>query len=113
MKLNSEPRRSKTAADFAAIAVAPILIFLMISSLANFLTLMFYHGDFPARVSWIVMMYTLGAVAIARVAIEQDRAYSLGYAVILGIVAFIAMLRFLDSPIFVILILLKIGRAHV
>ena len=81
----------------------------MISSLANFLTLMFYHGDFPARVSWIVMMYTLGAVAIARVAIEQDRAYSLGYAVILGIVAFIAMLRFLDSPIFVILILLTIG----
>ena len=49
------------------------------------------------------------AVAIARVAIEQDRAYSLGYAVILGIVAFIAMLRFLDSPIFVILILLTIG----
>ena len=54
-------------------------------------------------------MYTLGAVAIARVAIEQDRSYSLGYAVVLGLVAFIAMLRFLDSTLFIIFILAMIG----
>ncbi len=96
-------------ADYAAIAVAPILIFLMISSLANFLTLIFYRGNFDARVSWIVMMYVLGAVAIARVAIEQNRSHSLGYAAVLGAVALIAMLRFIDSPIFVFLILGTVG----
>lgn len=86
-------------------AVAPVLIFLMISSLANFLMLVVYHGYQPGRVSWTLLMFTMGAVGIARVAIEKDRAYSLGYAGILGIAAFITMVRFVDSPIFVGLIL--------
>lgn len=99
----------KTAADYAAIAVAPLLIFLMISSLANFLVLILYHGGFPQRVSWTLLMFTLGAVGIARIAIERDRAYALGYAGILGILTFIAMLRFVDSPIFSAFILVLIG----
>ena len=45
-------------------------------------------------------MFTLGAVGIARVAIERDRSYSLGYAGVLGIASFVAMLKFVDSPIF-------------
>ena len=99
----------KTAADYAAIAVAPLLIFLMISSLANFLVLILYHGGFPQRVSWTLLMFTLGAVGIARIAIERDRGYALGYAGILGILTFIAMLRFVDSPIFSAFILVVIG----
>jgi hypothetical protein len=93
-------KTNKTAADYAAIAVAPLLIFLMISSLANFFVLMFYHGAYPQRVAWTLLMFTLGAVGIARVAIEQDRTYSLGYAGVLGIASFVAMIRFVDSPIF-------------
>ncbi len=77
----------------------------MISSLANFLTLTLYRGGFPGRISWILMMFTLGVVGIARIAIERDRAYSLGYAGILGLVTFVSMLRFVDSPLFVVLIL--------
>ena len=101
--------RAKTAADYAATAVAPVLIFLMISSLANFLMLVLYHGGHPQRVAWTLMMFTLGTVGIARVAIEKDRAYSLGYAGILGFVAFLAMLRFVDSPIFSAFILVVIA----
>lgn len=71
----------------------------MISSLANFLMLIVYHGGQPERVAWTLMMFTLGAVGIARVAIENDRVYSLAYAGVLGIVTFMAMLRFVDSPI--------------
>lgn len=99
----------KTAADYAAIAVAPLLIFLMISSLANFLVLILYHGGFSQRVSWTLLMFTLGSVGIARVAIERDRTYALGYAGILGILTFTAMLRFVDSPIFSAFILVLIG----
>ena len=105
----SRSAAQKNVADYAAIAVAPILIFLMISSLGNFLTTMLYHGQYPSRVSWILMMYTFGTVAVARVAIEQDRNYSLGYAAVLGLVAFLGMIRFLDSFIFVIFILIVIG----
>ncbi len=54
-------------------------------------------------------MFTLGAVGIARVAIEKDRAYSLGYAGILGIAAFLSMLKFVDSPIFSAVILVVIA----
>jgi hypothetical protein len=100
---------AKTAADYAAIAVAPLLIFLMISSLANFLMLVFYHGGFPQRVSWTLLMFTLGAVGVARIAIEQDRPYALGYAGILGLVTFVAMLRFVDSPLFSAAILVVIA----
>ena len=55
------------------------------------------------------MMFTLGAVGIARIAIENDRTYSLGYAAVLGLVTFLAMLRFVDSPIFALLILALIA----
>lgn len=104
-----EIARPKTAADYAAIAVAPVLIFLMISSLANFLMLVLYHGGQPQRVAWTLAFFTMGTVAIARLSIEQSRAYSLGYASILGIVALIAMLRFVNSPVFSAFILILIG----
>ena len=98
-----------TAADYAAIAVAPLLIFFMISSLANFLMLVFYQGPNPLRVAWIVLMFTMGFVGIARIAIEQDRAYSLGYAAVLGVAGFLSMTRFVGSPIFCAFILAVIA----
>lgn len=98
----------KQAADYAAIAVAPVLIFLMISSLATFLMLILYSGGFSQRVSWTLLCFTMGAVAVARLAIERDRSYSLGYAAALGLVTFIVMLRFVDSPIFCAFILVVI-----
>ncbi|TWU49146.1 hypothetical protein Poly59_37600 [Rubripirellula reticaptiva] len=81
----------------------------MISSLANFLMLVLYHGGHPGRVSWTLLMFTMGAVGIARVAIEKDRMYSLGYAGILGLVTFASMLKFVDSPIFSAAILVVIA----
>ncbi|WP_145174937.1 DUF4129 domain-containing protein [Rubripirellula lacrimiformis] len=81
----------------------------MISSLANFFMLVLYHGSYPARVSWTLLMFTMGVVAIARVAIEKDRAYSMGYAGVLGLVTFVSMLRFVDSPIFSAVILVVIA----
>ncbi|MGI9470575.1 MAG: DUF4129 domain-containing protein, partial [Rubripirellula sp.] len=99
----------KTAADYAAIAVAPVLIFLMISSLASFLMLVLYRGGFQQRLTWILLMYTMGAVSVARIAIERDRAYSLGYAAALGLATFVSMLRFLDSAVFSAFILVLIA----
>ena len=50
-------------------------------------------------------MFTMGFVGIARIAIEQDRAYSLGYAAVLGVAGFVSMTRFVGSPIFCAFIL--------
>ncbi|MDG2223288.1 MAG: DUF4129 domain-containing protein [Rubripirellula sp.] len=95
----------KTPSDYAAIAVAPLLIFLMISSLANFLMLILYHGNFPGRLSWTLVWFTLGMVGVARLSIERDRKYAFGYAAALGIATYLALLRFVDSPIFSLFIL--------
>ncbi|MEM8910433.1 MAG: DUF4129 domain-containing protein [Planctomycetota bacterium] len=102
-------RKSKSTADYAAIAVAPLLIFLMISSLAGFLVVLLYRGVYPQRVAWTLLMYTMGAVAIARITIENDRGYSSLYAVALGAVTLVTMLRFVGDPIFSVLILVVIG----
>ncbi|MDA8744240.1 DUF4129 domain-containing protein [Rubripirellula amarantea] len=102
-------RRSKTTTDYVVIALAPLLIYLMISSLANFLMLVIYRGGQPTRVSWTILMFTLGTVGIARVAIEKDRTYSLGYAVVLGAVSFLSMMRFVNSPLASIILLAVIA----
>ncbi|MGB1707480.1 MAG: hypothetical protein ACPHF4_06630, partial [Rubripirellula sp.] len=102
-----QPR--KTAADYAAIAVAPVLIFLMISSLANFLILVLYRGGFQSRLSWTVMCFTMGIVAVARIAIERDRVYSYGYAAALGLATLLVMSRLVDSFLFCIFILVVVG----
>ena len=99
----------KTAADYAAIAVAPILIFLMISSLANFLILVLYRGEFQSRLSWTVMCFTMGIVAVARIAIERDRVYSYGYAAALGLATLVVMFQLVDSFLFCIFILVVVG----
>ncbi len=81
----------------------------MISSLANFLMLVFYHGGQPFKLAWTLVFFTLGTVGIARVSIEKDRSTAMGYAGLLGIVAFIAMLRYVNSPIFSGFILILIA----
>ncbi|MEM6980148.1 MAG: hypothetical protein AAF539_10830, partial [Planctomycetota bacterium] len=102
-------RRVQSLADMAAIGLAPILIFVMLSSLASFVSTLVYKGQFPARVSWTLLMYTMGTVALARVTIENDRKYAMAYATGLGAAALVTMLRFFGDPIFSVLILAMIG----
>ncbi|KAA1261641.1 hypothetical protein LF1_41960 [Rubripirellula obstinata] len=102
-------KRRPTAGDYAVIAVAPILVFVMISSLANFLMLVIYRGGQPARVSWIVLMFTMGVVGIARIAIEKDRMYSLGYGSVLGIASFATLSRYVNSPLSTLFLLALIA----
>lgn len=101
--------RHKTAADYAAIAVAPVLIFVMIASLASFLGTVMYRGGYSGRIQYILMMFTMGAVAIARLAIENNRAHSLGYAAGLGAATFVVMARFVGNPVISLISIVVIG----
>ncbi|MCA9140774.1 MAG: hypothetical protein KDB00_28570, partial [Planctomycetales bacterium] len=97
------------AADYAAIGVGPVLIFLMISSLANFFVSLFYQGNYSDRVFYLILMYTMGSVALARLVIEENRAYSAGYAIALGAAMLFVMSGFLGSLIFTLGLVLLIG----
>ena len=81
----------------------------MISSLANFLILVLYRGGFQSRLSWTVMCFTMGIVAVARIAIERDRVHSYGYAAALGLATLLVMSQLVDSFIFCVFILIVVG----
>ncbi|TWU62801.1 hypothetical protein V7x_45370 [Crateriforma conspicua] len=101
MNLRREPslliKRSKTAADYAAIAVAPVLIFLMISALTLFVCTLLYRGGYSGRVQWVVLFFTMGSVAVARLAIEQDRKYAMGYMLALSAAGVVVLSQFVGS----------------
>ncbi|MCS7469825.1 hypothetical protein NZK35_24495, partial [Stieleria sp. ICT_E10.1] len=96
-------------ADYAAIGVGPVLIFLMISSLANFFVSLLYDGNFSDRVFYLILMYTMGSVALARMVIEESRAYSAGYAMALGAAMVFVMTGFVGSMFFSIGLVILIG----
>jgi hypothetical protein len=106
---NLVPRRYQTLADYVAIALAPLLIFWMLNSLANFLMMVLYHGNYSQRVTWTLFFYTMGATALARVTIEESRSYSSVYAVGLGAATFLVLTRFLGDPIFSLAVILTVG----
>lgn len=75
-------------------AIAPALIIGMICCLVFFLIVAFYRGEFDLRLMYILGLFTLGVVLIARIAIESGRGYANGFAIPLAIVTVLAMMRF-------------------
>ncbi|MFG0266131.1 MAG: DUF4129 domain-containing protein [Rhodopirellula sp. JB055] len=102
-------RLHHTAADYAAIAIAPVLIFMMLFSLASFLCIVLYSGGYSGALVWTMLMYTMGATAIARITIEHDRQYSSLYAIALGIATVYVLVVYVGDPIFSIGIVWVVG----
>jgi hypothetical protein len=77
----AKTRREKTLADYVVIALSPALIMTLVGSLAFFLLAVAYRGQFETRVQWVMFWFVLGAVLVARIAIEQgsDRVGALGW----------------------------------
>jgi hypothetical protein len=72
----ARPKLDKTLADYMAIAITPALIMLLIGSLVWFLAELGYEGPRPTRIRWILFWFVIGAVLVARIAIENGRAYA-------------------------------------
>lgn len=66
----------KTLADYMAIAITPALIMLLTGSLVWFLAELGYDGGRPSRIRWILFWFVIGAVLVARIAIENGRAHA-------------------------------------
>lgn len=102
-------RLHHTAADYAAIAIAPVLIFVMLFSLASFLCIVLYSGGYSGALVWTMLMYSMGATAVARITIEHDRQYSSLYAIALGIATVYVLVAYVGDPIFSIGIVWVVG----
>jgi hypothetical protein len=87
-----------TSADYVAIAVSPALIMALVGSLVFFLIEVFYAGHYQARLNYAFALFVFAAVLIARISIEMGSEKAVLYALPLGFVMFLFMLRFVEHP---------------
>lgn len=90
-------RPDKTVIDYLIIAVCPVLIGLMVGSLAFFVLECTYDGRHDARIRWIVALFVVAVVGIGRISIEMDKGRAGAYGIALASVTFLAVMRF--SPV--------------
>ncbi len=87
-------RLRPTLADYLVIAVSPVLIMAMVGSLVFFLLEVFYHGDFPGRLQYILALFVMAAVLIGRISIESGTDRATLFALPLAVVTGLAIHRF-------------------
>lgn len=96
MQARSILRPRPTFGDYLAIAAGPILVGLLVGSLALFLIELFYVGQYAGRLRFIMGMFVMGAVGVARISIDDGREYSMAYAFPLAGVTALAAWRFVE-----------------
>ena len=101
-------RRDKTTIDYIVIALNPALIVTMIASLVYFLTLCMYRGDFIARINYILFLFIVAAVGIARIAIEEGRGRAMAFALGLGAATLLSTMRFVGEGMLMVVGLLTV-----
>ncbi len=94
----AEKKDGSALIDLAAVALAPAFISLMVGSLVFFLIEVIHPGPYAGRLHWTFFFFTVGAVLIARITIEQGRARAGLYAAGLAGACFVAMLQFVEYP---------------
>jgi hypothetical protein len=91
---NRKPKLASTPIDAIVIALSPALIIGMVSCLIFFLVLAFYQGQYDQRLMYILGLYTVAIVLIARIAIESGRQYALAFSIPLALATIVAMAKF-------------------
>ncbi len=89
-------RLDKTLVDYLVIAISPMLIIVLIASLVYFLLEVFYHGPFDGRLRYILGLFVIGAVLVARISIEEDRERASLFAIPLALAIVVAIVRFVE-----------------
>jgi len=89
----------RTAVDFLALIVNPVLVMMMVGSLVFLLQESFYRGDFPMRLRWVSGLFVFAAVLIAWITIEMGRTRAGLYLSPLLILGAVALDRFVESHV--------------
>jgi len=91
-------REPPTATDYIVTALSPVLVMLMVGSLVFFLVEVLYAGRYSGRLLYTLFFFVVGAVLIARIAIEIDSGRASMYGLFLGGATFLALVRFVEYP---------------
>ncbi|MEX2315606.1 MAG: hypothetical protein WD669_00535, partial [Pirellulales bacterium] len=91
-------RLHMTSADYVAIAASPALIMALVGSVVFFLIEVLYVGDYTARLIYVFALFVFATVLIARLAIEFGGEHASLFALPLGLLTFVALLKFVEHP---------------
>lgn len=76
--------------------VAPALIMAVVGSLVFFLIEVLYRGPHAARMCWVMGLFTIAAVLVSRISIEEGRERAQLFGLALGAATFIATVRLVE-----------------
>src|SRR6476620_3826776 len=91
-------RESPGFADYVVTALSPVLVMLMVGSLVFFLVEVLYAGKYSDRLLYTMFFFVIGAVLVARIAIQLDGGRATVYGIGLAIVTFLAIQAYVDYP---------------
>ncbi len=96
----SSDRPNQTLADYVALAISPALIMGLVGSLVFFLLEIFYSeiGAYKGKLQWILFFFVFGAVLVARMSLTQSASRAGLYGLVLAVLTWIGMQRFVDYP---------------
>lgn len=98
-------RPGRTLADYLGIALGPVLIMLLVGSLIFFLVEIGYRGSFTGHIRWTLFWFTVAAVLVSRISIEQGAVHGVVYGVALGAATGLRLCQFLGAPLSALLLL--------
>ncbi|MEE2676114.1 MAG: hypothetical protein VX876_04035 [Planctomycetota bacterium] len=84
-------RKQKTTFDYMVIGISPALVTMMVTSLALFVSTVLNPSPFLGRFNFILMMYSMATVAIARISIDEGKERAVLFGIPLAIVTMFAM----------------------
>jgi hypothetical protein len=88
----------KTLADYVAIAICPVLIMALVGSLVFFLLEIVYVGRYEGSLQYILFFFVFGAVLVSRISMGESAQRAPLYGLVLGLVTWIALLKFVEYP---------------
>lgn len=89
-------RTPETLVDWLVVGIAPFLIMLLVGSLVFYLVEVFYLGNYPLRLLWVLGLFVMAIVCIARISMEEGAAYASMYAVPLAGAVGLALTVFVE-----------------
>src|SRR2546429_3668722 len=91
-------REAPTLADYAVTALSPALIMALVGSLTFFLVEVCYAGQYTGRLLWTLFFFVFATVLVSRIAIEMEKGLATIYGVVLALVTFVALVKFVEYP---------------
>ena len=92
---------AKTFADYAAIAVCPVLIMLAVGSVIFFLLAVGYAGTHLGALHWTFFWFVMAMVLVSRIAIEKGSEHAGVYGLALAFATAFMLLRYVEFNLWV------------